>query len=249
MRVSRRTELARNTVRCLRDQLDIRHGRPRGPTRQTDQGSFRATAGLVRRDARDPLWYALSGGRAPLHRQGRVGGRHFFTCRAHRPLEPGEPNSIYHWETEAEAFFIISGEALLIVEGQERPLRQWDFASAQDRARDRRRGRRAVRRAGHEFAREPAVGPYGEYTENEVASKYGPSRLRRPRRTRSRRTRTGPSRSRPGTARAGCRARRRGGAGGAGAARAGSGAGDRVGAVSASLSEIATARTASMPSA
>ena len=43
-------------------------------------------------------------------------------------LEPGEPNSLYHWETEAEAFFIISGEALLIVEGQERPLKEWDFA-------------------------------------------------------------------------------------------------------------------------
>ena len=42
-------------------------------------------------------------------------------------LEPGEPNSQYHWETEAEAFFVISGEALLIIEGQERPLRQWDF--------------------------------------------------------------------------------------------------------------------------
>jgi uncharacterized cupin superfamily protein len=34
-------------------------------------------------------------------------------------LAPGEPNSMYHWETETEAFFVISGEALLIVEGQE----------------------------------------------------------------------------------------------------------------------------------
>jgi uncharacterized cupin superfamily protein len=42
-------------------------------------------------------------------------------------LEPGEPNSMYHWETETEAFLVLSGEALLIVEGQERPLRQWDF--------------------------------------------------------------------------------------------------------------------------
>ena len=42
-------------------------------------------------------------------------------------LEPGEANSMYHWETEQEDFVVLSGEALLIVEGQERPLRRWDF--------------------------------------------------------------------------------------------------------------------------
>jgi Cupin domain len=34
---------------------------------------------------------------------------------------------MYHWETETEAFLVLSGEALLIVEGRKRPLRQWDF--------------------------------------------------------------------------------------------------------------------------
>jgi hypothetical protein len=42
-------------------------------------------------------------------------------------LEPGVPMSMYHWETDQEDFLVLSGEALLIVEGQERPLRQWDF--------------------------------------------------------------------------------------------------------------------------
>jgi uncharacterized cupin superfamily protein len=42
-------------------------------------------------------------------------------------LEPGEPIGMYHWEADAEDFLVLSGEALLIVEGQERPLRQWDF--------------------------------------------------------------------------------------------------------------------------
>ncbi len=37
-------------------------------------------------------------------------------------LEPGEPNSMSHWETEQEDFLVLSGEALLIVEGKERPL-------------------------------------------------------------------------------------------------------------------------------
>jgi quercetin dioxygenase-like cupin family protein len=42
-------------------------------------------------------------------------------------LEPGEPMSMYHWETDQEDFLILAGEALLIIEGEERPLRQWDF--------------------------------------------------------------------------------------------------------------------------
>jgi uncharacterized cupin superfamily protein len=42
-------------------------------------------------------------------------------------LSPGEPNAMYHWETEQEDFLVLSGEALLIVERQERRLRRWDF--------------------------------------------------------------------------------------------------------------------------
>lgn len=42
-------------------------------------------------------------------------------------LEPGEPIGLYHWEAHQEDFLVLSGEALLLVEGRERPLRQWDF--------------------------------------------------------------------------------------------------------------------------
>ena len=42
-------------------------------------------------------------------------------------LGPGEPIGMYHWEADQEDFLVLSGEALLIVEGQERPLAQWDF--------------------------------------------------------------------------------------------------------------------------
>ena len=42
-------------------------------------------------------------------------------------LEPGHPMAMYHYETDQEDFLILSGEALLIVEGEERPLRAWDF--------------------------------------------------------------------------------------------------------------------------
>ena len=34
---------------------------------------------------------------------------------------------MYHWETDQEDFLVLSGQATLIIEGQERPLRQWDF--------------------------------------------------------------------------------------------------------------------------
>lgn len=42
-------------------------------------------------------------------------------------LEPGQPMSMYHWEADQEGFLVLSGEALLIVEDEERPLRQWDY--------------------------------------------------------------------------------------------------------------------------
>jgi uncharacterized cupin superfamily protein len=42
-------------------------------------------------------------------------------------LGEGEPMSMYHWEADQEDFLVLAGEGLLIVEGEERPLRQWDF--------------------------------------------------------------------------------------------------------------------------
>ena len=40
---------------------------------------------------------------------------------------PGEPNCLYHSESQQEAFLVLSGEGKLLVEGEERPIRQWDF--------------------------------------------------------------------------------------------------------------------------
>jgi uncharacterized cupin superfamily protein len=42
-------------------------------------------------------------------------------------LEPGEPNGLYHSESEQEAFLVLSGECRLLVEGVERLLGPWDF--------------------------------------------------------------------------------------------------------------------------
>jgi uncharacterized cupin superfamily protein len=42
-------------------------------------------------------------------------------------LPPGRPSTMYHGESGQEAFLVLHGECLLIVEGEERPLRAWDF--------------------------------------------------------------------------------------------------------------------------
>jgi uncharacterized cupin superfamily protein len=90
-------------------------------------------------------------------------------------LEPGEPNAMYHWETEAEAFFVLSGEALLIVEGEERPLRQWDFVHCPPKT------QHVLVGAGDgpcvvlamSSRENQAFGPYGAYTVDEVARAHG----------------------------------------------------------------------------
>jgi len=42
-------------------------------------------------------------------------------------LRPREPSCMYHAEDAQEDFLLLAGECLLIVEGQERVLKQWDF--------------------------------------------------------------------------------------------------------------------------
>jgi uncharacterized cupin superfamily protein len=44
-----------------------------------------------------------------------------------RVLYPGRPNCLYHSENAQEAIFVLFGEPLLLIEGEERPLKQWDF--------------------------------------------------------------------------------------------------------------------------
>ena len=42
-------------------------------------------------------------------------------------LQPGQPACMYHGENEQEDFLVLSGEALLLVEGEERRVKAWDF--------------------------------------------------------------------------------------------------------------------------
>jgi uncharacterized cupin superfamily protein len=42
-------------------------------------------------------------------------------------LQPGQPMGMYHRENAQEAFLVLAGECLLIVEDRERELEAWDF--------------------------------------------------------------------------------------------------------------------------
>jgi uncharacterized cupin superfamily protein len=42
-------------------------------------------------------------------------------------MQPGQPNCRYHSEPVQEDFLVLHGECLVILAGEERHLRQWDF--------------------------------------------------------------------------------------------------------------------------
>jgi uncharacterized cupin superfamily protein len=42
-------------------------------------------------------------------------------------LQPGQSSGRYHREANQEDFLVLAGECLLLIEGEERPLKTWDF--------------------------------------------------------------------------------------------------------------------------
>jgi len=89
----------------------------------------------------------------------------------------GEAMAMYHWEADQEDFLVVSGEALLVVEGEERPLRQWDFvhcpAGANHTIVGAGGGPCAIVAIG---ARDRSTGPdWGGYPPDETARRQGVS--------------------------------------------------------------------------
>jgi uncharacterized cupin superfamily protein len=90
-------------------------------------------------------------------------------------LEPGQPMAMYHWEADQEDFLVLAGEALLIIEGEERPLRPWDFVHCPSET------KHVIVGAGDRpsvvlavGARDRSTGPgWGGYTVDEVALRHG----------------------------------------------------------------------------
>jgi len=85
-------------------------------------------------------WFVLNLGEALAVRNDVTGGAVFpiegrearfphFGVNVH-VIQPGEPNCLYHSESGQEGFLVLSGECTLLVEEQERPLRQWDYFHA-----------------------------------------------------------------------------------------------------------------------
>ena len=112
-------------------------------------------------------------GSAALFDGGFLGGHRFEQLGVNiRLLEPGQKATMYHREPNQEAFLVLAGECLLIVEDEQRPLRQWDFfhsppgtAHAIVGAGE---GPCAVLMVGSRLADEPAF-----YPASDVAGRFG----------------------------------------------------------------------------
>jgi uncharacterized cupin superfamily protein len=102
---------------------------PESPLEQSEHGLVPAGKGWFVLNAREAPWVVREGRGAFAEFEGFDGKADFSQLGINiQILGPGEPMAMYHWEADQEDFLVLSGEALLIVEGEERPLRQWDLA-------------------------------------------------------------------------------------------------------------------------
>jgi uncharacterized cupin superfamily protein len=132
--------------------------------------------------ARGEGWFVINAKDAPwIERDGR-GAYCEFEAEVDFPhlgvniqvLGPREPMAMYHWEADQEDFLVLAGDALLIAEGQERPLRRWDFVhcpAGTDHVIVGAGEGCAVLAVG---ARGESTGPnWGAYTVSEAALRHG----------------------------------------------------------------------------
>jgi uncharacterized cupin superfamily protein len=98
---------------------------PEAPRADTGQGLEPAGDGWFVMNARDARWWHAEGRSAICDFEALDDVRQFGMNIS--VLEPGQSMGMYHWEADQEDFLVVAGEGLLIVEEEERPLRQWDF--------------------------------------------------------------------------------------------------------------------------
>ena len=150
--------------------------------KDTDAGLVPDSTGWFVMNARDARWFKWGNGQAfslPLTGCNEYEAETFFGMlgMAIRVLEPGAPSTVYHWETEQENFLVLHGEAILIVEGQERRLEQWDFVHCPPETRHAFAGAGdgpcvLLCASSRQFQKD---GPWGSYCADETAAKYGAS--------------------------------------------------------------------------
>jgi uncharacterized cupin superfamily protein len=109
------------------------------PLVETAGGLEPAGPGWFVVNARDTAWWTSEafGASCPFEGMGEADERRRKTNDADarfpdvginlHVLEPGKPNCMYHGEDAQEDFLVLHGECVLLVDGQERPLRGWDF--------------------------------------------------------------------------------------------------------------------------
>jgi uncharacterized cupin superfamily protein len=102
---------------------------PESKLEQTEHGLVPKGGGWFVLNMRDAEWRHVEGRGAVCVVADDFEGERKFEQLGVNPLvlEPGEPAAIYHWEEDQEGFLVVSGEAVLIIEGQERQLHAWDF--------------------------------------------------------------------------------------------------------------------------
>jgi uncharacterized cupin superfamily protein len=93
--------------------------------RETDAGLVPDGEGWFVVSARDAAWWRSDElGQATVFE----GEPRFTELGFHvEVLLPGQPNCMYHGESNQEDFLVVSGECVLVIEGEERQLKQWDF--------------------------------------------------------------------------------------------------------------------------
>ena len=98
---------------------------PEASRNSTEDGLAPTGDGWYVLNARDTRWYYVEGRGAFCDLEG---DQDFPQLGINvQVLAPSEAMAMYHWEADQEDFLVVAGEALLIVEGEERPLQQWDF--------------------------------------------------------------------------------------------------------------------------
>ena len=101
---------------------------PEAPLEQTEHGLVPKSNGWFVVNAREAPWNDRPGRGARSKFEGFEGKADFSQLGINiQVIGPGEPMAMYHWEADQEDFLVISGEALAIVEGEERPMGPWDL--------------------------------------------------------------------------------------------------------------------------
>ncbi len=95
---------------------------------ETDGGLEPEGQGWFVVNARDTCWWRNDTFGASCPFEANDADRRFSEVGVNlHVVWPGQPNCMYHGESTQEDFLVLSGECLLLIEGEERPLRAWDF--------------------------------------------------------------------------------------------------------------------------